>query len=227
MYTKMGYFMKEQLVNILFKEEDAESLVLQPGTMTLEELYGGGVLATVTNADGAVKMIKRRDFHIVSGTEVVRRDRAIVCDIDGVLNYIAEHFHGTNHRQLIVMRDSAVAQWTDINKTVFAKPVESMFKMLKDYAAKGYKILFLTARGDSQRVVTEQFLDKHLDKIKYTLFMRGMTVNDIGAPEIKTTIMQAAILPYYTVEWFIEDCPKNVAAMRETCPQVPVMHILR
>lgn len=220
--------MKQQLVNILFKEEDAKSFVLQKGTMTLEELYGDGMLVTVSNADGNVKLVKRRDFHIVSGTEVVRREKAIVCDIDGVLNYIAEHFHGTNHRQLLVLKgDAGVAQWTDINKTTFAKPVESMFNMLKEYASRRYKILFLTARGESQRVVTEQFLEMYLGGAKYTLFMRGLTVNDIAAPELKAVTMQAAILPYYNVEWFIEDCPKNVAAMRETCPQVPVMHILR
>lgn len=216
-------------VNIRFKEPDQKSEWLQAGTMTMEDLYANQPSVWVTNAVGDVRLINRRDFHIVDPAPVQKR-RAIVCDIDGVLNFVHKTVDGTTHRDSLILSDGTVAQWTELNKTAEAKKNTTNFAMLAAFSKAGFDIIFLTARGDSQRVVTDNFLREGLREQgcyePHTTFMRGFSANDIPAPELKAQMMQACILPYYDVEYFIDDCPKNIDMMRATCRTVPCMHII-
>lgn len=216
-------------VNILFKEVDDKSVKLQSGTMTMEELYASNSSVWVTNAAGDGRLINRRDFHIVDPTPFQKR-RAIVCDVDGILNYIPKTVAGTSHRDSVLLQDGTVSQWTALNRTLTAEKNTNNFRMIADLSKAGYELLFLTARGDTQRVVTERFLREGLHEQgcyePFTTFMRGFSANDIAAPELKAMQMQACILPYYNIAYFIDDCPKNIALMRQTCPEVPCMHII-
>lgn len=225
--------MQEQLVNVLFKEQDQKGNKLQPGTMTLKDLYADGNHVFVKNAAGDERWISRRDFHIIDPTQPKGGyRRAIVCDIDGVLNFIPKKVDGTTNRQVLEIRgDVKEAQWTELNKTVDAVPRTINFQMLIDFAERGFDILFLTARGDTQRVQTERFLKAGFKAAgcidpEYILFMRGFSCNDISAHDIKAQMLQACILPNYIVEFFIDDCPKNVEAVRAVAPQIPCIYFM-
>ena len=225
--------MKEQLVNVLFKEANNPGNDLQVGTMTMTDLYSGGDFLFVKNACGDERWISRRDFHIVDmSIRQSDKPKAIVCNIDGVLNYLPKEVVGTNHRAFVQLPNGEAAQWTELNKTAQAVPNLVNFKMLSDFAERGMKIIFLTARGDTQRVQTEQFLKAGFaavgcDFAAYTLFMRGFGCNDVAAPGLKVMQMQACILPYFDVVYFVDDCAKNIAEMKNVCPQVPCMHLLQ
>lgn len=218
--------MREQLVNVLFKEDGQEGNKLQPGTMTLTDLYNTGNYTFVQNAAGDQRYIKRRDFHIYDPEPLypVKR-KAIVCDIDGVCNVIPKKVDGTDCRQLVLLNNGSTAQWTELNKTLRAQKVTAMFDLLRSYQELGFDIIFLTARGDTQRIVTDMFLRDGLGNPDYHLFMRGFSANDVSAPDCKAQMMQACIAPYFEVEYFIDDCAKNCAAVKEVCPDIKIMQI--
>lgn len=224
--------MQEQLVNVLFKEQDDKGNKLQPGTMTLKDLYSEGSHVFVKNAYGDERWISRRDFHIVDAEFPKHgRPRAIACDIDGVLNFIPKKVDGTTNRQMVATKDGRECQWTELNKTVEAVPRTVNFQMLADFAERGFHIVFLTARCDTQRVQTELFLRKGFKEagyanVEFILFMRGFSANDISAPALKAQQMQACILPNFCVEFFIDDCPKNIEAVRAACPQIPCIYFM-
>lgn len=232
--------MHERLVNVLFKEPDYKGNILKPGTVTMAELYGEGeyIYVTYTGEDASLdvkdlRMVRRRDFHIVDmSTRQSDKPKAIVCDIDGVLNYIPKKVVGTNHRAFVQLPNGENAQWTELNKTAQAVPNLVNFKMLADFAERGMKIIFLTARGDTQRVQTDEFLRAGFAAAGYVTpdyltFMRGFGGNDVPAPGLKVQQMQACILPYFDVVYFVDDCPKNITEVKNVCPQVPCMHLLQ
>lgn len=224
---------KELMVNILFKEEGQEGERLQPGQMTLKDLYTGGTHTLVVNANGCQRYVSRRDFSIIDPSiPDGGRPLAIVCDIDGVLNYIPKNVDGTTNRQMVTLKGGrGETQWTELNATAQAEPRRVMFQMLISYIERGYRIVLLTARGDTQRPQTEKFLRDGfeaagMDDAEFTVFMRGFSANDVGAPEMKAQMMQACILPNYRVELFIDDCVKNINMMKLTCPEVTCLHML-
>ncbi len=217
-------------VKVLFLEPNKEGNKLQEGTITMVDLYEKGQTHIfVKNSCGDDRYVPRRDFHIVD-EDIADKPTAIVCDIDGVMNFIPSRVHGTTHRDRILLEDGTACQWTDLNLSATAKHNLINFEMLAYYARRGHTIIFLTARGETQRVQTEQWLRKGFEKvghsfIQFTMFMRGWSANDLEAPAMKAQMMQSCILPNYEVLYFIEDCSKNVQAMKEACPQIPIMQI--
>lgn len=228
-------------IKILFRESDQKDNVLHHGTMDMKTLYNSDSMVWVKNACGDLRYVSRRDFHVIDDSPA-NRPKAIVCDIDGVLNFIPTHVNGTTHRDQIMLEDGTACQWTELNLSATAKHNLMMFELLKHYSKLGYAILLLTARGETQRIQSERWLKEGFDKVKpstsdiltmhpngrrvdFTMFMRGWSANDLAAPAMKAQMMQSCILPNYDVEYFIEDCPKNVAAMRQACPEIKIMQI--
>lgn len=216
-------------VKILFREQNQQDNRLHEGTMTMGELYNSEAFVWVKNVCGDQRYVSRRDFHVVDN-DLEEKATAIVCDIDGVLNFIPKRVHGTTHRDRILLENGEACQWTELNLSATAKHNLVNFQMLAHFVDQGHDLLFLTARGDTQRVQTEQWLREGFRKIgrqyvQFTLFMRGWSANDLEAPAMKAQMMASCILPNYEVTYFIEDCPKNCAAMKEACPNVPIMQI--
>lgn len=216
-------------IMILFREQDQKHDKLQPGTMTMKELYNSEPFVWVKNICGDQRYVSRRDFHVIDESPE-QKPEAVVCDIDGVLNFIPEHYHGTTHRDRILLENGESVQWTQLNLSATAKHNLTMFTLLASFSDQGFDILMLTARGDTQRIQTERWLREGFRKInrpdiRYSVFMRGWSANDLAAPAMKAQMMQSCILPNYDVEYFIEDCSKNCLAMRNACPDVPIMQI--
>lgn len=217
-------------VKVLFLDPDNKTNELYHGTITMKDLYETDQPHTwVKNSSGDMRWVARRNFHIID-EDVENKPSAIVCDIDGVMNFIPSRVHGTTHRDRILLRDGTACQWTELNLSATAKHNLTNFQLLAHFADQGHAIVFLTARGDTQRVQTEQWLIEGFDEIgrrdvRFTLFMRGWSANDLNAPAMKAQMMQSCILPNYEVAYFIEDCAKNCAAMKIACPNVPIMQI--
>lgn len=217
-------------VKVLFLDPDAKSNKLQHGTITMKDLYETGQTHIwVKNLSGDERWTPRRNFHIID-EDVADKPTAIVCDIDGVMNFIPSRVHGTTHRDRILLEDGTACQWTELNLSATAKHNLINFELLAKFADLGHTIIFLTARGETQRVQTEGWLVDGFDKIRrrdirFTMFMRGWSANDLEAPAMKAQMMQSCILPNYKVVYFIEDCAKNCAAMRDSCPEIPIMQI--
>lgn len=217
-------------VKVLFLDPDTKTNELYSGTITMRDLYATGQSHIwVKNSCGDMRYVARRNFHIVD-EDIADKPTAIVCDIDGVMNFIPSRVHGTTHRDRILLEDGTACQWTELNLSATAKHNLINFELLAHYARRGHTIIFLTARGDTQRVQTEQWLRKGFEKvgqsfIQFTLFMRGWSANDLEAPAMKAQMMQSCILPNYEVLYFIEDCAKNCAAMKLACPNIPIMQI--
>lgn len=216
-------------VKILFREQDQKDNRLHEGTMTMAELYNSEAFVWVKNACGDTRYVSRRDLHVVDN-DLEEKATAIVCDIDGVLNFIPKRVHGTTHRDRILLENGEACQWTELNLSATAKHNLVMFQMLAHFTDQGHNLLFLTARGDTQRVQTEQWIRAGFKKIgrqyvQFTLFMRGWSCNDLEAPAMKAQMFQSCILPNYNVEYYIEDCNKNCAAVKEACPNVPILQV--
>lgn len=216
-------------VKILFREQDQKDNHLHEGTMTMAELYNSEAFVWVKNACGDTRYVSRRDFHVVDN-DLQEKATAIVCDIDGVLNFIPKRVHGTTHRDRILLENGEACQWTELNLSATAKHNITMFQTLASFYDQGFEIVFLTARGDTQRFHTEKWLREGFRKINrsdviFITFMRGWSCNDLAAPEMKAQMFQSCILPNYDVEYYIEDCPKNCAAVKEACPDVKIMQI--
>lgn len=227
--------MKEKPLKVLYKAPECTNNRLTEGWMTLTELYKNNDFVTIWNADLEEEhLVSRRHFHIVDD-QPVERDKlppAIVYDIDGVMNYVPEVIveGGISHRQSLLMKDGSHVQWTEVNKAAQAKVNRARFRLLGTSAKDGNKIIFLTARGDTQRLPTEEFLKRGFEEVgmgdtQFTLFMRGFSANDLSAPEMKAHMLQACILPFYNVLTFADDCPKNIKCMKEACPSVPTWHV--
>lgn len=164
---------------------------------------------------GTTFFFHRDHLHIVGVVpEELRRD-CIVVDIDGVLTYYNRQQAGT------VLQDGSVVQWTDIIKSVDAK-VSYVVDMLQAFS--GSKLIFLTARGESQRIVTEAFLDKHF-KRNYTLFMRGFNDNSTNCGSLKVQMLQTCIEPYYNVKMFLEDTEETIKLCNKVLPHIPTLLI--
>ncbi|XAO54301.1 polynucleotide kinase/phosphatase [Yersinia phage vB_YenM_P778] len=224
MSTTMEFYMKE--VSVLYRPV-AETTVqatfgpskLRQGKLSFEDLMDSKNETVFVHdvESGTDRLTHRRQIYIQPTTfDVNPKRKAIVCDIDGVLNTILGHGVKTTQSETV--------QWTDIEKTVDAEPVKAMFLILQGFHEAGYVIIFSTARGDSQRVPTERYLQEYID-YRYTLFMRGLNDGDQSAALIKVDTMTACILPYYDVEFFIEDTQSNVDLMKRHCPSVKTLKI--
>ncbi|QFP93800.1 hypothetical protein [Pectobacterium phage Wc4-1] len=211
-------------VPVLFKERGSLSNKLQVGRMTMKELYSDKEQVFVT-AYGREVVCLRRDFAIAAVDLPLPTDVCIVCDIDGVLNYIGTRT-STDQRERLILKSGHSIQWTQIEKIVDAKPDVLMFRMLEMWAAEGKTIIFLTARGESQRIVTERFLKQNLE-CDFILFMRGYSANDMTAYDLKAQMIQSCIMPYYKVERFIDDDTRNINAVRAVTSGVEFLHVIR
>lgn len=164
------------------------------------------------------------DIMILPDIEKEVKPKAIVCDIDGVLNsYVKD-------RGVILKDGSCQDDWTKFSVMNHAKPNKTIFDMLKNFLrtnGEDARIIFLTARGETQRYMTHQFLEEGMEEwmCRTLTFMRGQGDNFKQAHDIKVEKMAGCVLPYFDVQFFIDDTPSNVEAIQKYFPDVPTMLI--
>lgn len=158
----------------------------------------------------------KRDSLILVAKDLDMKKPMVLTDIDGVLTKFDKPTNST------YLEDGSLSQYTNLIESVDAKPTY-IFNIISGIH-KSAAIGVLTARGESQRVPTHLFIDKHI-VTDYMLFMRGFGSNRISAESLKVRMIQSCILPYYDVVCFIEDTVKNVEKVKRILPDINTMLI--
>lgn len=173
------------------------------------------IISTTVKCNGESLFFHRDHLHIVGGFN--EKKDCIIVDIDGVITFFDKVKKGT------LMDDGTITQWTDISDSMNAKVsyVVDLIKGLKSNLGSSLKVIFLTARGESQRVVTEALLDKHFKS--YTLFMRGFNDNSSDCGSLKVQMIQTCIEPYFNVKLFIEDTEETVKLCNNILPHIKTL----
>jgi hydroxymethylpyrimidine pyrophosphatase-like HAD family hydrolase len=124
--------------------------------------------------------------------------KAVICDLDGTLCN-AEH-------RLQYVNGTQKKDWKAFNElSAHDEPYEWCLDLVHGMSARGYEIVFLTAREGSKATesVTREWLDRHIH-FHYILLMRG--AKDYRPDYIvKQEIYQTKIAPFYDVAFAIDD----------------------
>lgn len=138
--------------------------------------------------------------------------KAIIVDLDGTL---CDVDHRVHHVQ------SKKKNWKAFNELmVHDKLNDWCFELMKAMSAQGYKILFVTGRGEPWRVPTETWLHKHSVKYEH-LYMRGV-LDQREDSDVKEEIYTTSIEQKYQVLFVVDDRKSVVERWRKlelTCLQ--------
>lgn len=140
------------------------------------------------------------------------KKKAIIVDLDGTLcdvNHRVHHVKG--HKK----------NWKAFNELMVHDELNHWcFELMEGMQAKGYKILFVTGRGEAYREHTEAWLFKHQVRYEY-LYMRAL-IDYREDSDVKEEIYRNLIEPHYQVLFVIDDRDSVVTRWREldlTCLQ--------
>jgi predicted secreted acid phosphatase len=130
----------------------------------------------------------------------VLKTKAIIVDLDGTLA-------NSGHRVRYV-DGSQKKDWDKFNALSAYDPIhEWCLEIVNQFNRAGYKIIFLTARSDSQstRKITETWLSTHVGPgVDYELIMRAG--DDFRTDYItKRDLFQQHVMPKYDVLFAIDD----------------------
>jgi len=89
----------------------------------------------------------------------------------------------------------------------FARPIPETISFLKE-CAKKYKILFVTARPEETRKLTQEWIRKNVAIPSYTLLMRANGDNR-SSDVVKGQLYKLSIEPQYDVQFAVDDMPEN------------------
>jgi len=93
-----------------------------------------------------------------------KKRKALIIDIDNTLSELSHRLH---------LFTDPNPNWTLVNNESIRDSVNKWCKdIVKLFHSSKYRILFVTARGDTARAVTEQWLKKHLPNVDWLLYMR-------------------------------------------------------
>ena len=164
------------------------------------------------------------DLMIMPDVQYENKPKAIVCDIDGVLNTYKKE------KGVLLKDGTHEPNWTQFSKMNEVEPVKFMFEMLISFLrshGRDSLIIFMTARGETQRYLTEKFLEENMGEwySRTLLFMRGQGCNRKSAEQIKVERMAGAVLPYFDVEAFIDDTVEVIKAINNFFPHITTMTV--
>ncbi|AYD79516.1 hypothetical protein LINGLNFE_00008 [Enterobacter phage phi63_307] len=146
-----------------------------------------------------------------------KKPKAIVVDIDGVVTHFDKD--GT----LLISGEREPHWQNHMTIAEMAMEQEIIVDLVKGRVEKGATLIFLTARGESQRVSSTITLNNIFNPYKYHLFMRGLFDNLTPAHILKRDILHTCIMPYYDVELFIDDTVLNVQQINQDFPEIKTM----
>lgn len=131
--------------------------------------------------------------------------KAILVDIDGTLANVDHRVHYVQSKN---------KNWKAFSEEMVNDKINPWCEtLIKAMAAKDYKILFITGRGESYRDHTVEWLKKH--KVEYDdLFMRAASDHREDS-EIKLELYKKNIEPKYNALFVIEDRASVVKMWRE------------
>lgn len=133
------------------------------------------------------------------------KEHAIIVDLDGTLCDVEHRVH---HVQ------GAVKDWKAFNSLLSHDDLNHWcFELIHAMVARGYKILFVTGRGEANRRPTEEWLKKHLVPY-HDLFMRG-EIDFREDSDVKEEIYRSMIEQKYQVLFVVDDRKSVVDRWRD------------
>lgn len=143
--------------------------------------------------------------------------RAIICDLDGTLA-LFKNIYNENTNSFIDLRGAYDA--SNCDNDIINSPVQ---KLIEIYHSMGVHILFVSGRIEIYRNPTEQFINKHFNKLtNYKLLMR--LDKDFRKDNIiKKEIYDKYIKDKYFIDFVLDDRNQVVKMWRDlglTCFQV-------
>lgn len=130
---------------------------------------------------------------------------AIIVDLDGTLCDVEHRVHHVQGNK---------KNWKAFNELMVHDELNHWcFELMDAMSAKGYKILFVTGRGEAYRAPTEAWLLKH--KVHFAhLYMRALPDYREDS-DVKEEIYRNMIEPNYQVLFVIDDRKSVVDRWRE------------
>lgn len=123
------------------------------------------------------------------------KQKAIIVDLDGTL---CDVDHRVHHVQ------SETKNWKAFNELMVHDELNHWcFELMAAMTARGYKVLFVTGRGEAWRAPTETWLHKHAVIYEH-LFMRAL-IDYREDSDVKEDIYRNMIEQNYQVLFVIDD----------------------
>lgn len=123
------------------------------------------------------------------------KQKAIIVDLDGTLCDVEHRVH---HVQ------SETKNWKAFNELMVHDELNHWcFELMAAMTARGYKVLFVTGRGEAWRAPTEAWLHKHAVIYEH-LFMRAL-IDYREDSDVKEDIYRNMIEQNYQVLFVIDD----------------------
>jgi len=132
----------------------------------------------------------------------------VLCDLDGTLADVSGRLH------YLHVSEGEKKNWDGFFSEISQDPIrQDVLAMLKDFVERKYTIVFVSARPDKYRAVTERWLEK--TGIPYlTLIMRRS--NDRRPDnEVKEGMLNTYFLDKSLIHRVIDDRPRVIAMWRE------------
>lgn len=131
--------------------------------------------------------------------------KAIIVDLDGTLCDVEHRVHHVQKK---------IKDWKSFNELMIHDELNHWcFELMEAMSARGYKIIFVTGRGEANRPSTEAWLSKH--KVVYEhLFMRGLLDNREDS-DVKESLYFEMVEELYQVLFVVDDRLSVVARWRK------------
>jgi uncharacterized HAD superfamily protein len=131
--------------------------------------------------------------------------KAIIVDLDGTLCDVEHRVHHVQGK---------IKNWKAFNELMIHDELNHWcFELMEAMTTRGYKIIFVTGRGEADRSPTETWLQKH--KVDYEhLYMRGIFDNREDS-DVKESIYLTMIEGTYQVLFVVDDRASVVTRWRK------------
>lgn len=145
------------------------------------------------------------------------KKRGLIIDLDGTLC-------NNEHRHHVYMQKPR--DWDKINSLAeFDLANEWCMEIIHKFQEAGYRIVFLTGRGEDAREITEKWLSKHVPVYDKLLMRAKRDYRE--DTEVKEEIYRAEIEPFYDILFCVDDRRPVVDMWRKiglTCLQCADNH---
>ena len=137
--------------------------------------------------------------------------KAVLVDIDGTLVGITEFDYSVFGKGEEVVKEY-LKEWD--KKTMEAKVLEGGVEKLMEFKEMGYKLVVLTARGQSCRKFTaKKFKEMGIDDLVDSVRHRPVRWEGKNSALYKEAMIKM-LMKKYDFEWTMEDEEKNMEVMR-------------
>ena len=132
-------------------------------------------------------------------------DPTFLVDVDGTVANLEHRLH---------FLDRKPKDWENFYKKMDKdSPIQSVIKMVGEYANKGYTIIILTGRPERYREVTKQWLDKH--NVPYDSLIMKSSADEFLPSHVWKRQQVLNLMDNYQIDLAIDDELRNRTVFEE------------